>query len=436
MPVKKRCGELIYAGGKQKGTAIELEVLKEVQQSYLTQLWNNDAYRQKENESTFQLLVNRISHWFTIVIVGIALFAFGFWFLQHDIHKAMNAFTAVLIIACPCALAISSPFTLGNILRIFGRNKFYLKNAAVIEKLAKVDTIVFDKTGTLTYTNSSHLDFTGDELSDEEQHILRSIVHHSSHPLSRMIYQSLPQGELLDVLAYNEIAGKGIEGIINENKLRIGSRDFLHVKETDENTLSTRVYVSVNGLVKGYYAVSNRYREGLKEIISLLSKKNYCLAVLSGDNESERDALSKLFGSKAEIRFNQSPGEKLQYVQQLQKQNRSVLMMGDGLNDAGALKQSDTGISVSDDVNNFSPACDGILDASRFSHLPKILSLSISARRIIISSFIIALLYNAAGLWFAVQGNLSPVIAAILMPLSAVTIVSFTTGASNLIGRK
>ena len=251
-----------------------------------------------------------------------------------------------------------------------------------------------------------------------------------------MIYQSLPQRNLLEVSSFREITGKGIEGIVSGSTLRIGSRDFLSVKETDENNLSMRVYVSVNGLVRGYYAVSNRYREGLKELISSLRKKQYRLAVLSGDLSTERAALANLFGSDAEIRFNQSPADKLHYIQQLQKQNRTVLMIGDGLNDAGALRQSDAGISVSDDVNNFSPACDGILDASRFDRLPRILRLSISARRIILASFIIALFYNAAGLWFAVQGNLSPVIAAILMPLSAVTIVSFTTGVSNLLGRK
>src|ERR1017187_3515325 len=143
--------------------------------------------------------------------------------------------------------------------------------------------------------------------------------------------------------------------------------------------------------------------------------------------------MQKLFGDDVEIRFNQSPSDKLNYVQYLQKQNLKVLMIGDGLNDAGALKQSDVGISVSDDINNFSPACDGILDAGSFSKITSILSIANASSRIIYASFIIALLYNIAGLSYAVQGTLSPVVAAILMPVSSITIIVFTTGISNLI---
>jgi Cu+-exporting ATPase len=247
-----------------------------------------------------------------------------------------------------------------------------------------------------------------------------------------MIHQSLPQSQLLGISHFSEIAGKGIEGTVNDVKLKLGSRSFLQIKEQDENNLTTRVYVSVNGLVKGYFSGSNQYREGTEDIIRTLQKKNYRLAVLSGDNESEKPVLQRMFGTSTDIRFNQSPADKLRYIQQLQAEGHHVLMLGDGLNDAGALKQSDAGISVSDDVNNFSPACDGILDARQFSRLPSILRLARAGSHIIICSFIIALCYNAIGLWFAMQGNLSPVVAAILMPVSAITIVAFTTGASNI----
>ncbi|MCX6291160.1 MAG: heavy metal translocating P-type ATPase metal-binding domain-containing protein [Bacteroidetes bacterium] len=436
MPVSKGKGELIYAGGKQSGTAIELEVVKEVSQSYLTQLWNNDAYRLKQDDGSFQLLVNRISHWFTFVIIGIALAALGYWLWRGDLPTGMSAFTAVLIIACPCALAISSPFTLGNILRLFGKNKFYLKNFSVIEKLAKVDTIVFDKTGTLTKSNTSTIDFIGDELSADELKMIRSVVHHSSHPLSQAIYKMLPEAELLAVDQYAEEAGKGIQGELPGAKIKIGSAEFTGVKIPEEDLTASKVYVSVNGLVKGYFSIRNEYRNGVDEMVKKFREKNYHLAVLSGDHEGEKDFLQKLFGKETEIHFHQSPADKLRFIQSLQNQHHKVLMIGDGLNDAGALKQSDVGISISDDVNNFSPACDGILDATRFSWLANILRVSKSSRRIILGSFVIALLYNTIGLWFAVQGLLSPVVAAILMPISSVTIITFTTGVSNLISRK
>ena len=433
IPLEKNTGDLIYAGGKQKGTAIELEVVKIPSQSYLTQLWNDDAYRKKEENNTFQLLVNRISHYFTIVIIAIALLSLSFWMFYHDFSRGMNAFTAVLIIACPCALAISSPFTLGNILRVFGRMKFYLKNFSVIEKLAKIDVIVFDKTGTLTKTNSSVVEYYGEELNEDELKMIRSLIHHSSHPLSRMIFNSIKDYGLAEVIEYKEISGKGITGFVFDIPVKIGSSKYLKIDNNDSDLSTSKVYVSIDNKIKGYFNVRNTYREGLDEIISNLKKNKYQLIVLSGDNEAERNYLQKIFGENVEIHFNQSPSDKLKFVQHLQKQNLKVLMIGDGLNDAGALKQSDVGISISDDINNFSPACDGILDAANFSKITSILKISKASSKIISGSFIIALLYNIVGLSFAIQGTLSPVIAAILMPVSSVTIILFTTVISNSI---
>jgi Cu+-exporting ATPase len=136
------------------------------------------------------------------------------------------------------------------------------------------------------------------------------------------------------------------------------------------------------------------------------------------------------------MRFKQSPHDKLEYVQQLQGKGTRVAMVGDGLNDAGALRQSDVGIAVSDDVNNFSPACDAILEGSSFDRLDRLFALSVSAQRIIRASFVLSLLYNVIGLSFAVQGTLSPVVAAILMPVSSISIIIFTSLLSHFSARR
>ena len=135
------------------------------------------------------------------------------------------------------------------------------------------------------------------------------------------------------------------------------------------------------------------------------------------------------------MRFLQSPFDKLEYVKQLQEENEVVLMLGDGLNDAGALKSSDIGISVSEDINNFTPASDGILEASSFRLLGDFLRFSQISRKIIILSFIVSFLYNIIGFGFAVQGLLSPVVAAILMPLSSISVVVLTTFMTNYFAR-
>lgn len=173
LPVSHAAGEYIYAGGKQTGAMIELQVMKEVSQSYLVQLWNRNW--DKQDISRFEKLVNAISRWFIVVTFSISTAAAFYWW-NTDIHKAINAFTAVLVIACPCALALSAPFTYGNILRILGRNKIYMRNYRVLEKIADADTIVFDKTGTLTKNNASEISYLGHLLDDED----KKYCHHSS----------------------------------------------------------------------------------------------------------------------------------------------------------------------------------------------------------------------------------------------------------------
>jgi len=237
-----------------------------------------------------------------------------------------------------------------------------------------------------------------------------------------------------EVSDYKESAGKGIEGIAFGVKVKLGSANYLGL--TDDEMSLSKVYVEINNKPRGYYAMHNQYRETAGNVLQKLQKKNYKLAVLSGDHEGEQSNLRKIVGDEAEILFNRSPADKLNYIKSLQRNGHKVLMIGDGLNDAGALKQSDAGISISENINNFSPACDGILDATMFSSLPAVLGISKSSHRIIICSFVIALLYNLVGLSFAVSGNLSPVVAAILMPVSSVTIIAFTTGMSNLVARR
>jgi Cu+-exporting ATPase len=156
---------------------------------------------------------------------------------------------------------------------------------------------------------------------------------------------------------------------------------------------------------------------------------------MSGDGERDRKALSTMFGLDATLQFNCSPADKLDEVKRLRDAGYTVAMVGDGLNDAPALRQSDVGIAVSDDLNRFSPASDAILDGGRFDVLPQLFAMAKWSRRILWLSFAISLIYNAVGLSFAVQGQLSPFIAAVLMPASSLTIILFTTGSVYLVGR-
>ncbi len=433
-PVEKINGDMIYAGGRQTGGAIEVETIKDVSQSYLTQLWNNKVFN-KEDESKIDAFVNVVSKYFTFVIISIAIVSALYW-LPTSISFAMNAFTSVLIIACPCALALSTPFTLGSTLRIFGKNNFYIKSTHVIEKLAEITSIVFDKTGTITETGNAEIHYEGEKLTEYEKQLVKSLVRNSSHPLSKNIFELFNNSNLLEVKNYKEVPGEGIFAEIDGNKIQIGSRLFVTSNsDKDKTNLSTKVYLSINNKMKGYFSISNSYRNKLKEVISYL-KNHYSLSVLSGDNDSEKKKLLKYFPGKTKMLFKQSPFDKLTYIENLKNKNEKVLMIGDGLNDAGALKTSDVGISIAENINNFSPSCDGILDAKSFGKLNSFIKFAKISKNIVIVSFVISFIYNVIGLSFAVQGILSPVISAILMPLSSISVVIFTTLATNLIAKK
>lgn len=431
-PVECVKGERVYAGAKFVGAIADAVVQKEVSSSYITQLWNQSPAG-KNQISGFGRMTSAISRWFIFFTIAIAVSAFIYWY-PSDTGKAINAFTSVLVIACACALALSAPFTFGNMIRILGKNGIYLRNTTVLEKLADVRSAVFDKTGTLTVPEQSRPEYKGTELTKEEYDMVAAIASVSNHPLSRLIAQHFP-GDPAKVTSVLEIAGKGISGVCNDIQIKLGNASFCNAP-AGNTPLQTHIHLNINGSYKGYFSTGNKYREGVKEMMDGLKSDKINIAVLSGDNASELSRLTQLTGQSSDLIFDQKPMDKLMFIKKLQEKKNGVLMAGDGLNDAGALLQSDVGLAVSEGINNFSPACDGILTGNQLVRLPQLLSFARSGIRIIIISFIISLFYNAVGLFWAVTGNLSPMFAAILMPVSTISLVLFTVFSSTVSARR
>jgi P-type Cu+ transporter len=423
-PVHKQVKDRIFAGGRQVGSVIELIVEKEVIQSYLTELWNQDLH-QKYNYKGFNSLINKVSQYFTPVVILISLGAAIYW-LFTDPSQAMNVFTSVLIVACPCALALTIPFTLGNTMRIFGRTGFYIKKTEILEELSKVDTIVFDKTGTITQNDAFNIEMSDVNLSDEESLFLKSLVRHSSHPLSQALYHSLPGDKLLEVNDFNEIPALGISGEVESHLIKAGSENYVTGRESEFRTYTTRVYIAIDNEQKGFISIRNQYRPEMWVTLAALKEK-YELHLLSGDNDAERSTLLPLFITEESLHFRQSPKDKLQYIEDLKISGKTILMVGDGLNDAGALRESHVGITIADNVYHFSPACDGILDSDKFRKLNDFIRFSQTAMRIVKASYILSFIYNIIGISFAAAGLLTPMLSAVLMPLSSVSAVAFAT---------
>jgi len=438
-PLLKRKGELVYAGARQVGGRLELQVVKPVSQSYITQLWNNNEIfsGQKNRDRSF---IHPWSRYFTAVLFSIAAMAAIYWAFVNP-EKILPAVTASLIVACPCSLLLSATFTFGNMLRHFGKGKLYLKNASVIESLARTNTIVFDKTGTLTHTLRADIRYRGTSLTGEEEGMVRSMARQSAHPLSRLLHDSFQQKDNLPFVTlfdYSETPGKGMQANTGGSTIHMGSYAFIHGKEREGKSNGAEVWVSIDNTVKGCFEVHNRYRAGVQSLVRALAAAGYKLHLLSGDHDGEKTYLQKIFGKGTPMHFHQTPQGKLEYVSALRAADPKarILMIGDGLNDAGALQQSDTGIAVTEATSQFTPASDAILDSGAVGKLAAFLRYARAGRKIVTCSFIISILYNIIGLSFAVQAKLSPMVAAILMPLSSITIVTFVTIATALAARR
>jgi len=439
-PVERHPGEKIYAGGRHLGDAIELLLTKKVNQSYLTQLWNDDAFHQDKLMGTSRL-ANKVSRYFTIIILLIAFATLIYW-LPRDPQIAFNAFTAVLIIACPCAAALNIPFTLGNTVRILARKGLYLKNTNVVEALHHISAVVFDKTGTLTEAGGSALEYHGDTLTDEEMLLVKTLAGQSSHPLSRLISGGSQKAERrMQVIDFQEYAGKGIEGKIDGKHVRLGSAAFVAGSENAPSDAT--VLVEINGETKGGWVLRNQYRSAAWSVVDYFKTWGKTF-LLSGDNDREKNHLLPHFAPnhqplitnhQSPIHFNQTPHDKLNFIKNRQSEGETLLMLGDGLNDAGALRQADVGIVVAEDVNNFTPACDAVLDAKQFAQLPHFLDFAKKSINLVYAAWVLAALYNVVGLSYAVQGAMSPVVAAILMPLSSLTIVGFGMASTTIMGK-
>ena len=433
-PVEQESGAMLYAGGRQQGGALELSIVNEVSQSYLTKLWGNKVF-QKPADLQLSKLADKVSKYFTLIVLGIAAVSAVAWFFIEP-SRVFVIVTAVLIVACPCALALSFPFTLGNAMRILGKRKFFLKTKQVIEKMESIDTIVLDKTGTLTSFGKSEVEWIGETLSGKERSMLVSIFRQSTHPLSRSVAESFGHEiRYYAIDSFEEIPGEGVCGIHDGIEIKAGSRKFIGTQTTEVTESGTKVYVSVDGVFRGCFIIRHAFRKGIEEVLQQLAG-SHKLYLLTGDNDRDRKRLDKVLPADTSVHFSQSPEDKLSFVESLKDSGHKVMMVGDGLNDAGALKAADVGVSVTESIHAFTPASDVILEGGEFEKIPGFFRFAKGAMRVIRASFALSLLYNTVGLIFAVTGHLSPLVAAILMPASSLSVVIFTTLGSRLVGWK
>ncbi|WP_185855692.1 heavy metal translocating P-type ATPase [Blattabacterium cuenoti] len=432
--VNKKIGDKIYAGSKQKGEIIYLKVLKNVDHSYLSVLWNNNKKKNKNKDFYLNSISTNLSKYFTPTVLLISLLTGMYWYLiNNNVKETFHTMFSVLIITCPCALVLSCPLILGNFMILFSKKGFYIKDIFTMEKISKIKTLVFDKTGTLTDPKKSYIKFVG-SLKYNEKKMIASLLRHSNHPLSKKILSKLSINNFYSIKHFKEIVGKGLTCKINGVSVKIGSSKYLNVNIKNDNK-KTKVAVTINNKLLGYFFFRNFYRNGIEKIFYKL--RNYKIVILSGDNNNlEKKYLKSILPNSGKILFHQSPENKMYYIKKLQNNGEKVMMFGDGINDCAALNQSEIGVAVADNITSFFPSCDAFIKSSDLYKICLFLKISKISVKLIVINFMISLLYNVFGIIFAVTGTLKPIVASILMPLSSLSVIIFSIISTSLVTKK
>lgn len=437
--VVKNQKDNLFAGGKLMSAVAMLMVTNEAKPNYLHELWNNNDSEYAKGRTT--AIIDIISQKFTIAIVLLAVVGFLFWYFNSGFSKALEVFTAILIVACPCALALAAPFTYGNASRLLGKVDIYLKDASIVEQFSQIKNIIFDKTGTLTKRDATKVIYQGETLNTATQQDIKAITSCSLHPLSKFLTDHITVSVSDSVIEhYEEITGKGIKAAIGKNSYCIGSRQWLEengiwVSEKIDNGRSS-VYIGNNGRYLGCFEFSNIYREHILDDLTSLSE-SYNVSIVSGDGNYEEHFLKQSLVDNISMEFNQSPADKFKFVRTMRKtQGGKVMMFGDGINDAIALKESDIGVAVTEDTGSFTPNSDIIMHAKSLKKLTNILTYGKDCNRVLYGCLVASIIYNLVGLGFAFTGLLSPFVAAVLMPLSSVSVVVIAVGLTNYFAHK
>ena len=424
-PVPVHSGGLVRAGGRAADRALRLRIVRDVSHSHLASLWNNPVFA-KPKSPWLTDIAARFGAWFTVGAIALAVAGAIAWW--PDATAAASVATAVLIIACPCALTLAAPITLGTTMGQLGQRGLYLKHPAVALDLSRIDFIVFDKTGTLTGGSERTVD-EASPLSQRAWSFVRTLASHSLHPVSRAIasistLNSTPQ-HIVTMTNVVELPGEGISAVINGVDVAIGGADFAGRPDDKLDIDNARTFVRA-GNERGWVRLSPAIRPGAEAAARALSRL-YDVFLLSGDHDAERARWTGVFGEN--MRFRQTPEDKLAFVKDARAGGRHVLMIGDGLNDSGALAAADVGLSVSDETACIVPACDAVISGTRLEDLPAFIEYAARSRMVVFICFAVSVIYNVLGLSFALRGELTPLTSAILMPVSSLTIVALSSGA-------
>ena len=438
MPIEKNVGSKVIGGTINKTGTFEFEVIAIGDNSILGQIIKMVEEAQG-SKAPIQKLADKIAGIFVPVIILIAIITFIGWlfFSSGDLSIALINFVAVLIIACPCALGLATPTAI-----IVGTGKgaqkgILIKNAESLELAHKIDTIIFDKTGTITTgkpkVSSVHTN------SIDEIILLRmvgSLEQKSEHPIAQAIVSYAKNNgiDLENVESFESLTGTGLKGNINSDEILAGNQllmenNSINTKVFQQNidelsqSGKTLIYVAINDQLKGLIAVEDEIKTNSAEVIAKLKTMNLKTVLLTGDNKLAAKNIAERIGFddyQAEV----LPADKLGVISEYQSKNKMVAMVGDGINDAPALAQSNVGIAMGTGTDVAIESGDIVLMSGDLTGVVNAIKLSRQTLRTIKQNLFWAFIYNIIGVPLAALGLLNPMIAALAMSFSSVSVVT------------
>ncbi len=436
LPQKLTVGDEVFAGMINLGNAIQVKITKTKEQTLLAKIVK--MVEEIENAKThYTKIADIVAKYYTpaIHLIAFAAFLLGLLLLKIGWHQALLNAAAVLIITCPCALALAVP-----VVQIVAAGKLLkqgilIKNGTCLEKLNKINTIIFDKTGTLTNEKPSLISYQINGEEEEIWQIAASMAMASKHILSKALLDNF-KGEPL-ILEVEELPSMGLKASYQGKEVRLGKLEFVTEKNNQglNNNISykaenlpinkpeeSQLYFSYNQEIS-VFNFQNQLKSDSKEVINYLqNSKKYQIILLSGDKKSAVEAAAKQLGIE-EFYFEQTPDQKLKILQRLKSQNKNILMVGDGINDAPALMFADVSMSPSKAADLTKNVADIIFQGNKLNPVLQTIKIANNSQNIIKQNLAFALFYNLFAIPFAVFGLVLPLFAALAMSASSIIVV-------------
>lgn len=421
--IELKSGENLISGSINLDFTIRYRATKLLKDSTINQIIDLISNSIKPN---LQNKANSISYHFSAFVLGIALITFGLWAYFSDVENALIIGVSVIIIACPCALALATPIaTIVGIAESY-KKKLLFKDAKFLEICAKCDTIVFDKTGTLTHGTPQVVEASF--AKDCNKELLGAFVRMNNHPISNGISQYLsdlitPKTHAID--NFKQINQKGIIGFYNGINLLGGSAEFLNengIKIENKNDNFMKFYFAQNGELMAVFSLQDSLRNDAKASIAYFLKQRFRVLILSGDRKSVVENIAKEL-KIGEFHAQQNPIEKSQFIENLHKNGRKIIMVGDGINDAIALNKSDIAISLGQSSDIAIESSDVVLLDNTLFSLVRAHKLAKKTYFVIKQNIKISIIYNCLTIPLACAGFIIPLFAALSMSFSSLLVV-------------